>query len=57
MEPKSPPAPPPAAPAPVSTPRVDSQDLLRGHTAIEIGHAGQRYLLRVTRENKLILTK
>lgn len=38
-------------------PRVDSNDILRGNTAIEIEHAGQRYLLRVTRENKLILTK
>ncbi len=38
-------------------PRVDSEQLLRGAPAVEIEHAGQRYLLRVTRENKLILTK
>lgn len=38
-------------------PSVDSQTLLRGASAIEIEHSGQRYLLRVTRENKLILTK
>lgn len=38
-------------------PRVDSETLLRGAPAVEIEHAGQRYLLRVTRENKLILTK
>lgn len=38
-------------------PRVDSQQLLQGSQAVEIEHAGQRYLLRVTRENKLILTK
>ena len=38
-------------------PRVDSQQLLRGAQAIEIEHAGQRYVLRLTRENKLILTK
>jgi len=38
-------------------PYLDSQQILRGHTTVEIGHAGQRYLLRVTRENKLILTK
>jgi len=38
-------------------PRVDSEELLRGAPAVEIEHAGQRYLLRVTRENKLILTK
>jgi hemin uptake protein HemP len=38
-------------------PPVSSEQLLRGATALEIDHAGQRYLLRVTRENKLILTK
>lgn len=38
-------------------PRVNSNDLLQGTSAVEIEHAGQRYLLRVTRENKLILTK
>lgn len=55
------PFPPQASPAPPvldgERPRVDSTDLLRGKAAIEIDHAGQRYLLRVTRENKLILTK
>ena len=30
---------------------------MRGNSALEIEHAGQRYLLRITRENKLILTK
>lgn len=51
---------PPAAPPAESTtdrPRIESQQLLRGAQTIEIEHAGQRYLLRVTRENKLILTK
>jgi len=38
-------------------PRIASEELLRGNSALEIDHAGQRYLLRVTRENKLILTK
>ena len=38
-------------------PRISSQQILRGAQAIEIDHAGQRYLLRITRENKLILTK
>ncbi|MBL8430155.1 MAG: hemin uptake protein HemP [Dechloromonas sp.] len=38
-------------------PRIDSEKILGGSTAVEIEHAGQRYLLRVTRENKLILTK
>ena len=37
--------------------RIDSQQILRGAQAVEIDHAGQRYLLRITRENKLILTK
>jgi len=50
---------PPAPPADNSTarPRVESEEILRGNTTVEIEHAGQRYLLRVTRENKLILTK
>jgi len=37
--------------------RIASETLLCGESIIEIEHAGQRYLLRVTRENKLILTK
>lgn len=50
---------PPPPPTESSQPRpcVDSEELLRGASAVEIEHAGQRYLLRVTRENKLILTK
>ena len=36
---------------------VSSAALLRGATMLEIEHAGQIYILRVTRENKLILTK
>lgn len=51
-------SPPPAkVTQPAALPRVDSTQLLRGQHALEIEHAGQRYLLRVTRENKLILTK
>ena len=42
---------------PNKLPRIDSSQLLQGATVVEIDHAGQRYLLRVTRENKLILTK
>jgi len=38
-------------------PQIASHEILRGHNAVVIEHAGQRYLLRVTRENKLILTK
>lgn len=37
--------------------RIDSQSIFCGASTVEIDHAGQRYLLRVTRENKLILTK
>lgn len=47
-------SPPPPQPP---RPRLDSRQLLQGATAVEIEHAGQCYLLRVTRENKLILTK
>jgi hemin uptake protein HemP len=36
---------------------MTSEDILRGALTAEIEHAGQCYLLRVTRENKLILTK
>lgn len=52
-----PPAPPLPTPSTAERPRVDSGQLFQGASAIEIEHAGQRYLLRVTRENKLILTK
>ena len=38
-------------------PRIPSNNLLQGASSVEIEHAGQCYLLRVTRENKLILTK
>lgn len=54
--PKIPPAPPPVSSS-EPRPRLDSEEILRGNSAVEIDHAGQRYLLRVTRENKLILTK
>lgn len=37
--------------------RISSQQLLLGQRIIEIEHTGQHYTLRVTRENKLILTK
>lgn len=37
--------------------QIDSRNLLQGARAIGIAHAGQCYVLRVTRENKLILTK
>lgn len=36
---------------------VDSQALFGAGKLVYIEHAGYRYVLRVTRENKLILTK
>ncbi len=48
----------PSTPGNVDTmPRIDSSTLFDGRNALAIEHAGQRYILRVTRENKLILTK
>ena len=48
---------PTTAQRPADRPCIDSKTLLKGTSALEIEHAGQRYVLRVTRENKLILTK
>lgn len=42
---------------PEPLPRVDSTQLLRGQRTVEIEHGEQRYTLRVTKDNKLILTK
>jgi len=39
------------------TPRIDSEELLRGHTYLEILHQGALYRLQVTRTGKLLLTK
>ena len=36
---------------------LQSTDLFRETRTVCIEHAGQRYLLRLTKENKLILTK
>lgn len=36
---------------------LQSQDLFRHTRTVFIEHDGQRYLLRLTKENKLILTK
>ncbi len=47
----------PVTETPEPLPRIDSEQILGGAPVVEIEHAGQRYLLRVTRENKLILTK
>ncbi len=45
-----------AGPA-LSLPVVESAGLMAGGREIVIQHAGQSYRLRVTRANKLILTK
>jgi len=37
--------------------RYDSQTLFRGQQEILIEHAGHAYRLRITRQDKLILTK
>jgi len=37
--------------------RLHSQDLFKHHKEVVIEHAGQEYRLRITRQNKLILTK
>lgn len=37
--------------------RISSAQLLAGQNRVVIDHAGQAYVLRLTRENKLILTK
>lgn len=50
----------PAAPAPaaaLATRRYDSTELFGARNVILIRHAGQDYVLRVTRNGKLILTK
>jgi hemin uptake protein HemP len=36
---------------------IDSQTLLAGDTRLRIEHAGVDYLLQITRQGKLILTK
>ncbi len=56
-EPASSPA---VAAAPVratSLKRIDSERLLAGGRELVIAHAGQEYRLRLTRNDKLILTK
>jgi len=46
-----PPAKPPALP------KIQSRDLLQGGNLLLIEHSGERYYLRMTRNNRLILTK
>ncbi len=42
---------------PVSRPRVHSADLFGTAREVVIEHAGEEYRLRLTRQDKLILTK
>ncbi len=39
------------------TPCLHSRELFCGHREVCIEHAGRQYRLRITRQNKLILTK
>ncbi|WP_413625750.1 hemin uptake protein HemP [Luteibacter sp. Lutesp34] len=43
--------------APVATRRVESKNLLDGSRELVIEHQGSEYHLRLTRNDKLILTK
>ncbi|HVT33842.1 MAG TPA: hemin uptake protein HemP [Rhodanobacteraceae bacterium] len=46
-----------STPAPNGAQRIDSHRLLAGGRELVIDHAGQEYRLRLTRNDKLILTK
>lgn len=48
---------PPAAAAVAPTRRIASELLLDGHRELVIQHQGSEYHLRLTRNDKLILTK
>lgn len=37
--------------------RVDVQELVGNHRRVTISHGGEDYILRITRNGKLILTK
>lgn len=40
-----------------AAPRLRSDELFRGHRCLIIEHAGEDYCLRITRNERLILTK
>jgi hemin uptake protein HemP len=42
---------------PALPPRLNSNQLFRDGKTVDIDHGAQRYTLRVTKDNKLILTK
>jgi hemin uptake protein HemP len=48
---------PTPSPPPSGAQRIDSHRLLAGARELVIDHAGQQYRLRLTRNDKLILTK
>lgn len=53
-------SPPPSGRSPLNETvgrRFDSRDLFHGQQEILIEHAGHAYRLRITRQDKLILTK
>ena len=45
------------SPASALLPRLESTDLFRQSREVRIRHAGEEYRLRITSNNKLILTK
>ncbi len=47
----------PATPAVASMPALASETLFAGRKEVVIRHDGHDYRLRITRQNKLILTK
>lgn len=48
---------PASRPASGEPPVIRSAELFHRSNTVRIEHGGQHYLLRITRENKLILTK
>lgn len=46
-----------AAAAAAASPTLESAELFRGSSLLRIAHRGETYLLRVTRQGKLLLTK
>lgn len=52
------PPPPPGARVPTSAPaRIEAAQLFGGQRELVILHRGEEYRLRITRQDKLILTK
>ncbi|OYZ34847.1 MAG: hypothetical protein B7X89_08890 [Sulfuricurvum sp. 17-40-25] len=44
-------------PQPISEPVIDTKELFKKATSIFIIHGSDKYTLRITKSNKLILTK